>query len=133
MWYRAHRPPDGQVCRKKVEPSSSGDNLWNCRCGAKNIPTSQTELKYMVNLCISDSTSHVWAVMFEASSLFQMTAQELQDKKISNEEEFDRIISAANFVDMKFSVSAKVRTSSLTQKFYIVSLVRWRVSMEHPN
>ena len=116
-----------------MEPSSSGDNLWNCRCGAKNIPTSQTELKYMVNLCISDSTSHVWAVMFEASSLFQMTAQELQDKKISNEEEFDRIISAANFVDMKFSVSAKVRTSSLTQKFYIVSLVRWRVSMEHPN
>ena len=52
---------------------------------------------------------------------------------VSNEEEFDRIISAANFVDMKFSVSAKVRTSSLTQKFYIVSLVRWRVSMEHPN
>ena len=72
------------------------------------MPESQTELKYSVNLCISDSTSHAWAVMFEAESLFGLTAQELYDKKKANEDEFDKLISAANFVSMKFSLSAKV-------------------------
>ena len=108
MWYRAHLPTAGGVCRKKVEPSGPDSNRYNCRCGEKNLPESQTELRYLVNLCISDSTSHAWAVMFEAESFFGVTAQELHDKKRANEEEFDKLISAANFVSMKFSLSAKV-------------------------
>ena len=108
MWYRAHRPGPGGVCRKKVEPTSPDSNLYNCRCGEKNLPESQTELKFLVNLCISDSTSHVWAVMFEAESFLGLTAQELSDKRKANEDEFDKLITAANFVSMKFSVSAKV-------------------------
>ena len=91
-----------------MEPTSPDSNRYNCRCGEKNLPESQTELRYSVNLCISDSTSHAWAVMFEAESLFGLTAQELYDKKKANEDEFDKLISAANFVSMKFSLSAKV-------------------------
>jgi len=130
MFYRAHSPPEGLVCRKKVEPSSSGDGSWNCRCGGKNLNTAETELKYVVNLCISDSTSHVWAVIFEASSLFQMTAQELHDKKNSNEKEFDKIISAANFVNMKFSVSAKVESFNGSPKLKFTLLRAERVWTE---
>ena len=108
MWYKAHLPSIGGVCRKKVEPTSPDSNRYNCRCGEKNLPESQTELKFLVNLCISDSTSHVWAVMFEAESFLGLTAQELSDKRKANEDESDKLITAANFVSMKFSVSAKV-------------------------
>ena len=109
MLYRAHKPRDGKVCRKKVEPSSSGDNSYSCRCGDRNLSESDTEMRFMVNLCIADSTSHVWAMMFEAASLLQSTAQELYDQKKADEKEFERSVSAANFTTMKFTVSAKVQ------------------------
>ena len=108
MFYRAHQPGAGGICRKKVEPTSPDSNRYNCRCGERNLPESDTELRFMVNLCISDCTSQVWATMFEAESLFGVTARELSDKRKANEDEFDKLISATNFVSMKFSVSAKV-------------------------
>ena len=108
MWYRAHKPSGGKVCRKKVQPSSPENNSYNCKCGDRNLPQSETELRYMVNLCISDSTSHVWAIMFDAQSLFEMTAQELQDKKDADEREFNKLVSDVNFTTMKFSLGAKV-------------------------
>ena len=108
MFYRAHQPSVGGVCRKKVEPTSPDSNRYNCRCGERNLPESDTELRFLVNLCISDCTSQVWATMFEAESLFGVSAGELNDKRKANEQEFDKLISAANFVSMKFSVSAKV-------------------------
>ena len=108
MWYRAHQPRAGGVCRKKVEPTSPESKNYNCKCGERNLPESDTELRYMVNLSISDSTSDTWAVMFEAESFLGMTAQELNDKRKANEDEFEKLIKAANFVSMKFSVSAKV-------------------------
>ena len=91
-----------------MEPTSPDSNRYNCRCGERNLPESDTELRFLVNLCISDCTSQVWATMFEAESLFGVSAGELNDKRKANEQEFDKLISAANFVSMKFSVSAKV-------------------------
>ena len=108
MWYRAHKPRAGGVCRKKVEPTSPESQNYNCKCGERNLPESDTELRYMVSLSISDSTSDTWAVMFEAESLLGVTARELNDKRKANEDEFEKLIKAANFVSMKFSVSAKV-------------------------
>ena len=129
MWYRAHKPRDGKVCRKKVEPSSSGDNSYSCRCGDRNLSESDTEMRFMVNLCIADSTSHVWAMMFEAGSLLQSTAQELYDQKKADEKEFERSVSAANFTTMKFTVSAKVQNLPVVRVILsLSSSLRWRVS-----
>ena len=64
--------------------------------------------RYMVNMHIMDNTSSTWVVMFDADSLFRMTAEELELKKKRNEQEFLNIISDLVFTQMKFSISVKV-------------------------
>jgi len=110
MWYRAHQPRDGKMCRKKVTQNSSNMELFDCRCGDKKLSESETELRYMVNLCLADCTSSVWATMFSALPLFHMTPQEMHDLRIESESKFLDLISTAQFTESIFSVSAKVET-----------------------
>ena len=65
--------------------------------------------RYMVNMHLMDYTSSTWAIMFDAASLFRLTAEELELKKKRNEQEFLSIISDLVFTQMKFSISVKVR------------------------
>ena len=46
MWYKAHLLTIGGVCRKKVQSTNPDSNYYNCHCGEKNLPESQTELRY---------------------------------------------------------------------------------------
>ena len=127
MWYRACLVRDtGRVCRKKVQEDDQHPGSFSCRCGRKNIPASDTELRFMVNMSIRDATSHAWAVMFDAVSLFQMTAQELSDLRDRDENRFMDIVNKVTFIQMTFSVTAKVETynSSPQLKFTLHSAER---------
>jgi len=110
MWYRAHTPRDGRKCFKKVTENSSNPELYDCKCGEKKIPEGETELRYMVSLCLADCTSWVWATMFSASSLFNMTAQELHDLRIVSELNFLELVNKVQFKEAVFTVTAKVET-----------------------
>ena len=110
MWYRACWSKDGRPCRKKVTEDEQNPGFYSCRCGKKKIPKSETELRFMVNMNIMDATSHVWAVMFDAATLLNKTAQELSDLKDRNEIEFLEAVSEATFVQMNFTVTARVET-----------------------
>jgi len=110
MWYRAHQPRDGKKCLKKVTENSSNPELFDCRCGDKKLSEGETELRYIVNICLADCTSWVWATMFSASSLFNMTAQELHDLRIVSEHDFLELVNKAQFTEAVFTVTAKVET-----------------------
>ena len=111
MWYRAcNRTRDGRLCRKKVTESDSNPGSFNCRCGERNLSESETEMRYMVNMNIMDSTSSVWAIMFDAGSLFQKSAQEMYELRKKNEKQFDDKIAETLWTLTNFSVTAKVET-----------------------
>ena len=110
MWYRACLSKDGRPCRKKVQEDEHNPGLYSCRCGKRKIPKSETELRFMVNMNIMDATSHVWAVMFDAVTLLNKTAQELSDLKDKDENGFLELVTDATFVQMNFTVTAKVET-----------------------
>ena len=110
MWYRACLSKDGRPCRKKVQEDDQNPGLYSCRCGKRNIPETETELRFMVNMNIMDTTSHVWAVMFDAVSLLQKTAQKLSDIKDRDEDGFLEAVAEATFVQMNFTVTARVET-----------------------
>jgi len=110
MWYRAHQPRDGKVCRKKVTENAANPELYDCRCGEKKLSEGETELRYIVNLCLADCSSWVWATMFSASSLFKMTAQELHDLRMVSEMDFLELVNKAQFSEAVFTVTAKVET-----------------------
>jgi len=110
MWYRAHQPRDGKMCRKKVTENTSNPELYDCRCGEKKLSEGETELRYMVSLCLADCTSWVWATMFSASSLFNMTAQELHDLRIVSEFDFLELVNKVQFKEATFTVTARVET-----------------------
>eukprot|EP00092_Neocalanus_flemingeri_P013818 GFUD01014906.1.p1 GENE.GFUD01014906.1~~GFUD01014906.1.p1 ORF type:complete len:664 (+),score=220.39 GFUD01014906.1:118-2109(+) len=110
MWYRAHQPRDGKVCRKKVTENAANPELYDCKCGDKKLSEGETELRYMVSLCLADCTSWIWATMFSASSLFNMTAQELHDLRIISESNFLELVTKVQFTEAVFSVTAKVET-----------------------
>jgi len=110
MWYRAHQPRDGKVCRKKVTENAANPELYDCRCGEKKLSEGETELRYIVNLCLADCSSWVWATMFSASSLFNMTAQELHDLRMVSEMDFLELVNKAQFSEAVFTVTAKVET-----------------------
>ena len=78
MWYRACLSKDGRPCRKKVQEDDQNPGLYSCRCGKRNIPETETELRFMVNMNIMDTTSHVWAVMVDAVTLLQKTSEILE-------------------------------------------------------
>ena len=110
MWYRACLAKDGRPCRKKVQEDDQNPGLYNCRCGKRKIPKSETELRFMVNMNIMDATSHMWAVMFDAVTLFNKTAEELSELKDRDENAYLELVSDATFVQMNFTVTAKVET-----------------------
>jgi len=110
MWYRAHQPRDGKKCMKKVTANSSDPELYDCKCGDKKLSESETELRFMVNICLADTTSSCWATFFSASSLFNMSAQELHDLRNRSESDFLDLISKKQFMEARFTVSAKVET-----------------------
>lgn len=111
MFYRAHNPGEGgSRCRKKVQeeagPGATG--LYSCRCGAKALTPEQTSLRYMVRLCLADCTDYEWASMFDAESLFGMTAQELNDLKESSHDDFLMLVNGLQFRERLWTVIAKV-------------------------
>jgi len=110
MWYRAHTPRDGKKCMKKVTENATCPELYDCKCGDKKLSETETELRYMVSMCLADCTSWVWATMFNASSLFHMTAQELNDLRISSESKFLDLVNKIQFTEAVFHVTAKVET-----------------------
>jgi len=110
MWYRAHTPRDGKKCMKKVTENPANPELYDCKCGDKKLSEGETELRYMVSLCLADCTSWVWATMFNASPLFNMTAQELNDLRIISESNFLDLVTKVQFTEAVFSVTAKVET-----------------------
>jgi len=110
LWYRAHTPRDGKKCFKKVWENSSNPELYDCKCGEKKLSEGETELRYMVNLCLADCTSWVWATMFSASALFNMTAKELHDLRLVSEIDFLELVNKVQFKEAMFTVSAKVET-----------------------
>ena len=110
MWYRAHQPRDGKKCLKKVTENSSNPELFDCRCGDKKLSEGETELRYIVNICLADCTSWVWPIMFSASSLFNMTAQELHDIRMVSEHDILEMVNKAQFSEAVFTVTSKVET-----------------------
>ena len=110
MWYRAHQPRDGKKCLKKVTENSSNPELFDCRCGGKKLSEGETELRYIVNICLADCPSWVWPIMFSASSLFNMIAQELHDIRMVSEHDFLEMVNKAQFREAVFTVTAKVET-----------------------
>ena len=121
MWYRACL-----ASRKKLQEDEQNPGFFKSRCGKRQIPMSETELRFMVNMNIMDATSHAWAVMFDAVTLFQKTAQDLSDLKNKDENEFLEVIAETTFVQMNFTITAKVETynSSPRLKFTIHSAER---------
>ena len=77
----------------------------------RKLPVGETELRYMVNMCLKDFTSYVWVTMFDAASLFGgNTAQELSDLKDNQLDAFLNLIREVKHTQMLFTVSAKVET-----------------------
>jgi len=108
MFYRAHRPPAEGRCRKKVEEEAGGG--YTCRCGGRGIPAEHTAVRYMVRLCLADTTTHEWAVMFDADTLFGMTAEELEFAKKRSEEEYQTIVDRLVFVERVWRVVGRIET-----------------------
>ena len=108
MYYRAHH--GGTKCRKKVQEVSGHQGVFSCKCGATDIPTQETALRYMVRICLADCTDYEWAVMFEAESLFGKTAQELCDIREKSEEDFMQLVQSLQFTERLWTVAAKVET-----------------------
>ena len=63
-----------------------------------------------MNICLADCTNWVWPIMFSASSLFNMTAQELHDIRMVSEHDFLEMVNKAQFREAVFTVTAKVET-----------------------
>ena len=115
----------GRYCRKKVVRDDTDPRLYNCKCGDKKLPESETELRYMLDMSIMDATSNTWVTMFDAQTLFNMTAQELNNIKEKRELEFLEVINKTRFQQMLMSVSAKVETYNGSPKLkMIVNTVR---------
>jgi len=110
MWYRAHIPRDGKRCQKKVTENATSPELYDCKCGDRKLSESETELRYVVNMCLADCTSWAWATMFNASNMFHMTAQELNDLRITSESKFLDLVNKVQFTEAVFHVTAKVET-----------------------
>ena len=108
MYYRAHA--GGTKCRKKVQEKSGHQGVFSCKCGATDIPSHETSLRYMVRICLADCTDYEWAVMFEAESLFGKTAQELCDIREKSEEDFMQLVQSLQFTERLWTVAAKVKT-----------------------
>ena len=108
MYYRAHA--GGTKCRKKVQEKSGHQGVFSCKCGATDIPSHETSLRYMVRICLADCTDYEWAVMFEAESLFGKTAQELCDIREKSEEDFMQLVQSLQFTERLWTVAAKVET-----------------------
>ena len=106
MYYRAHH--GGTKCRKKVQEVSGHQGVFSCKCGATDIPTQETALRYMVRICLADCTDYEWAVMFEAESLFGKTAQELCDIREKSEEDFMQLVQSLQFMERFRTAVAKV-------------------------
>ena len=100
----------GTKCRKKVQEVSGHQGVFSCKCGATDIPTQETALRYMVRICLADCTDYEWAVMFEAESLFGKTAQELCDIREKSEEDFMQLVQSLQFTERLWTVAAKVET-----------------------
>ena len=88
----------------------SNSELFDCRCGDKKLSEGETELRYIVNICLADCTSWIWAIMFSISSLFNMTVQELHDLRIVSEHDFLELVNKAQFSEAVFTMTAKVET-----------------------
>ena len=110
LFYRAHNPGAAGRCRKKVQEEAGQEGTFSCRCGSKAIPASCTVLRYMVRLCLNDCSGHEWAIMFEADSLFGMTAQELQEERDRSEEEFLARVQDLQFQEKLWVVGGKLET-----------------------
>jgi replication factor A1 len=108
MFYLAHRPAGEGRCRKKVEEGTDGELA--CRCGARAVPRGETALRYMVRLCLADCSTYEWAVMFEAESLFGMSAAELQAAREASEERFQQVVQGVLFKEQLWSVAGKVES-----------------------
>jgi len=111
LFYRAHNAADGRGCKKGVKETGPGTGLFFCpKCNDNKIPKEETVLRYLVNMCLADFTTHEYANMFEAEKLFNMTAQELEDLRNNSETEFQAVLNRVQFSQMEFLVSARVET-----------------------
>lgn len=118
--YRAHVPPDGTRCQRKVVESRE-ENRWTCqKCNKRDIPECDTTLRYNLRLCIADATSATWCNMFDATSLFQKSPQELVDLKDQNYDQFKKLLSSLTMVSLIFRVSAKMETFNDSSKLKVV-------------
>jgi len=111
LFYRACNRADGRACRKGVKEVEPGSGLYFCpKCNDKKIPKNETLLRYLVNMCLADSTTHEYASMFDADKLFNMTAEELEDLRNNSESQFQAVLDKVRFSQMEFLVSARVET-----------------------
>ncbi|OUM60712.1 hypothetical protein PIROE2DRAFT_62964 [Piromyces sp. E2] len=96
-------------CNKKVIEEVNGDG-W--RCEKCNKLMEKPNYRYILSLDVLDHTGNQWLTCFNeiAEKLLGYNAEELQDIKMRNENEFDRILDEVNFRQYDFRLRAKVDT-----------------------
>jgi len=95
----------GENCNKKVVEYN---DMWHCeKC---NKSYSNPDYRYILSLDVLDHTGNQWLTCFNevAEKLIGHKAQELQDIRVRDENEFNRIINDVNFRQYDFRIRAKI-------------------------
>jgi len=117
IFYRAHTPPDGTRCNKKVTGS---EGSYECgKCGRRNIQDCDTTLRFNVRMSIADCTSTSWCNMFDAGSLFKKDVDEMNHLLTYEMDQYERVLFSKSLVPMIFRVSAKIQTFNDAPKLQI--------------
>merc|ERR1719219_1608615 len=64
----------------------------------------------MVRMCLTDFTGYEWAVMFDAESLFGMTADELHELGERDGEELIRQVKNVQFQERSWTLTGKIES-----------------------
>jgi len=97
----------GENCNKKVFEDNEG---WRCEKCNRVYP--EPSYRYILSLDVLDHTGNQWLTCFNevAEKLIGHSAQELQEIKKNDDNEFNRIIDDVNFRKYDFRIRAKVDT-----------------------
>ncbi|GAA5921776.1 hypothetical protein JCM1841_001858 [Sporobolomyces salmonicolor] len=92
-------------CNKKM--SQEGDDLWRCEKCEMTYPAPQ--YRYILSLAVNDYTSQIWLSGFNevGQEILGKTADEMQQLKDDDEQQFTAIITSALGKQFNFNVKAK--------------------------
>lgn len=92
-------------CNKKV--IEEGPSIW--RCEKCNRTYDRCDYRYILNLQVSDHTGQIWINTFNDSGnmIIGKTAEEMNNLKQIDENQFNEIIKQASFKDYTFRIKIK--------------------------